>query len=95
MTLTYVVAEFSEEDSTVDVTYTNESGHTHRRSVRIPRTPEGTLDEDLWDTILAEQLEGLKRKIEVGAANFVDPNAPDDIPNADIVEDDSSAPGDG
>ena len=80
MTLNYTVADYTEEDTTVKVTYTNEVGHVHTRDLRIPKTSEGTLDEDLFNQILEDQLEGLKRKIEVGAINFIDPNAPEDTP---------------
>ena len=94
MSLNYTVADFTEEDIAARVTYTNEVGKVHIRDVRIPRTSEGTLDEDLWNQILSEQLEGLKRKIEVGAASFVDPNVLDDITSSEVVEDGPPAPGD-
>lgn len=83
MTLTYTVADFADSDTTAQVTYTNAAGGIHTRDLRIPRTSEGTLDQEVWDQILEDQLNGLKRKIEVGAIRFVDPEATEDIPNTE------------
>ena len=83
MSLTYTVADFADSDTTVQVTYTNEAGGVHTRDLRIPRTSEGTIDQELWNQILEEQFIGLKRKIEVGAIRFVDPEVTEDIPNTE------------
>ena len=71
--ITYEVANFTDEDSTVEVIYTNEKNQLHKRTLNIPRNSDGTLNEDYWEEILEGQLRGVERKYEVGAISFRDP----------------------
>ncbi len=74
--ITYSVAEYTAEDNTVEVTYTNTDGHTHTRQINIPKTSEGAVDTEYLTEIFEGQLAGVENKIRVGAITFVDPNAP-------------------
>jgi hypothetical protein len=79
----YQVAEFTDSDNTVEVTYTNDQGNVHKRTLNIPRNSDGSLNEDMWAEILEGQLRGVERKVEVNAISFVSPSEtvenPDDI----------------
>ena len=46
MISTYTVAEYSAEDTTTDITYTNATGHVHVRTISIPRDSEGEVVQD-------------------------------------------------
>ncbi len=74
--ITYSVAEYTAEDRTVEVIYTNADGHTHTRKINIPKTPEGEVDTEYLTEIFEGQLAGVENKVRVGAITFVDPNAP-------------------
>lgn len=78
MTIIYsapAAAEISAEDTTANVTYTNEAGFTHSRSINVPRTEDGSVDNEYYQEILEGQLRGVENKIRVGAVTFTDPNA--------------------
>jgi len=78
MTITYsapAAAEISAEDTTTNVTYTNEAGLTHSRSINVPRLEDGSVNEEYYQEILEGQLLGVENKIKVGAITFTDPNA--------------------
>ena len=74
MNITYTVADYAEEDKTVEVTYTNADGFTHTRVVNIPHLEDGSVDADYLQEILEGQLRGVENKVAVGAITFVDPN---------------------
>ena len=84
--ITYSVAEYTAEDRTVEVTYTNADGHIHTRQINIPKTSEGAVDWDYLTRIFEEQLAGVENKVRVGAVTFVDPNA-----SAETAEEEASA----
>lgn len=75
MSITYTVADYLESDSSVEVTFTNADGHTHKRQINIPHLEDGSVDEDYLQEILEGQLRGVENKIKVGAVSFTDPNA--------------------
>lgn len=75
MAITYTVAEYTAEDSSVEVVYTNDEGFEHKRHINLPKTPEGAIDEEYLAEILEGQLRGVENKIRVGAVTFTDPNA--------------------
>jgi len=74
MAITYTVAEYTTEDSSVEVTYTNDAGFVYKRTVNIPKNGEGSIDENYFNQILEDQLRGVENKVVVGAATFRDPN---------------------
>jgi len=71
------VAEYSAEDTTTDITYTNAAGHVHVRTVSIPRDSEGEVVQDSFCQILADQLVSVNTKLDLGVLGFSDPNAED------------------
>ena len=73
MNITYEVGDFTDDDMSVEVTYTDEAGLTHTRSVNLPRNEDGTLDQDYFDEILEGQLLGVINKLRVQAISFTDP----------------------
>jgi len=75
MSITYEVANYAAEDTSVEVTYTNAEGHTHTRTINIPRLENGSVDADYLQEILEGQLRGVENKVAVGAITFVDPTA--------------------
>ena len=74
MAITYEVAEIGPEGP-VEVTYTNEAGHTHKRQVNVPRDENGEVLQELFDEILEGQLRGVQNKLLVGAVSFTDPTS--------------------
>ena len=78
--ITFSVGEYTSEDKTVLVTYTNEVGHTHERRIVLPKTSEGEIDAERLTSRLDNQLQGLYNKVEVGAVTFIDPNADPEEP---------------
>ncbi len=56
--------------STTEVTYTNEDGNIHVRTLNIPRLEDGTIDQEYWEQILEGQLLGVENKVRVNAVNF-------------------------
>ena len=84
--ISYAVGEYESDASTAQVTYTNsDTGYTYVRSVNIPRTEEGTIDEEGFQEVLEGQLLGVLNKLAVGVITFTDPNASDEVdePDAD------------
>ena len=77
MISTYTVAEYSAEDTTTDITYTNADGHVHVRTVSIPRDSEGEVVQDSFCQILADQLVSVNTKLDLGVLGFSDPKAED------------------
>ena len=73
MAITYTVAEYTEEDRTVEVTFENSDGLVHKRTINIPHNEDGSIDEEYFNEILEGQLRGVNNKITVGAIQFVDP----------------------
>jgi hypothetical protein len=84
MTITYTVEEYLEEDKTVKVTYYNEEGFVHTRSVNIPHNSDGSIDEEYFEEILEGQLRGVENKLKVGAITFIDPTPQG--PTSDLTE---------
>jgi hypothetical protein len=72
MISTYTVAEYTTEDTSVEVTYENIDGFIHRRNVNIPHLEDGSIDEEYFNEILEGQLRGVNSKVIVGAIQFVD-----------------------
>ena len=50
--ITYTVADYTADDSSVEVTFTNADGFIHKRKVNIPKLPEGGVDSDYFQEIL-------------------------------------------
>jgi hypothetical protein len=75
MITTYTVADYLESDRHVEVTYTNDEGFVHKRTVNIPHLPDGSIDGSYFSEILEGQLRGVNNKLVVGAITFIDPNA--------------------
>jgi hypothetical protein len=75
MISTYTVAEYTTEDTSVEVTYENSEGFIHKRNINIPHLEDGSIDEEYFQEILEGQLRGVNSKIRVGAISFTDPNA--------------------
>jgi len=73
MISTYTVAEYTADDTSVEVTYENAEGFVHKRNVNIPHLEDGSIDEEYFNEILEGQLRGVNNKITVGAIQFVDP----------------------
>ena len=83
MSITYEVATYLAEDTSVEVTFTNEEGYIHKRNVNIPHLENGSVDTVYFAEILEGQLRGVENKIAVGAISFTDPNAVEEVaPNA-------------
>lgn len=78
--ITYTIDNFNETASTTEVTYTNEDGNIHVRTLNIPRLEDGTINQEYWEEILEGQLRGVENKVRVNAINFVDPDAESDDP---------------
>ena len=75
MAITYTVAEYTAEDTSVEVTYENTEGFVHKRTINIPHLEDGSIDEEYFQEILEGQLRGVNNKIVVGAIQFVDPTS--------------------
>ena len=73
MAITYTVAEYAEQDRTVEVTFENSEGLVHKRTVNIPHNEDGTIDEEYFQEILEGQLRGVENKLKVGVVTFVEP----------------------
>jgi hypothetical protein len=73
MAITYTVAEYTEEDRTVEVTFENSEGLVHKRTINIPHNEDGTIDEEYFQEILEGQLRGVENKLKVGVVTFVEP----------------------
>lgn len=71
--ITYIVPEFSDEDVSVEVTYTNASAETHTRTLFIPRNDDGSLNEAEWNNILEGQLRNVENKAQLGVITFTNP----------------------
>jgi len=74
----YEVAEYESDAQSVEVTYTDDQGYIYTRSVNIPRTDTGEVDQDHFNLILDQQLLGVNNKKAVGVAVFRDPNESSD-----------------
>ena len=75
MAISYTAAQISDGDNTVEVTYTNDAGFVHTRSVNVPRLENGSVNEEYYQEILESQLRGVENKASLGVITFVDPNA--------------------
>ena len=73
MAITYTVAEYSEEDRTVEVTFENSEGLVHKRTINIPHNEDGSIDEEYLQEILEGQLRGVENKLRVGVVTFMEP----------------------
>ena len=75
------IAEYSDTDTSVEVTFTNSDGWTISRTVNIPRNENGSVDEEQLNQIVNDQNLGLFNKVKLGVCEFVDPNAePEETP---------------
>jgi len=73
MISTYTVAEYTTEDTSVEVTYENSEELIHKRHINIPHNEDGTINEEYFQEILEGQLRGVNNKVVVGAVQFIDP----------------------
>ena len=71
--ITYTVAAFTDTDLRTDVTYTDDEGLVHIRTLNIPRNEDGTLDADQWQEILDGQERGVLNKLRLNVIEFQDP----------------------
>ena len=79
MAITYTVAEYTEEDRTVEVTFENSDGLIHKRTINIPHNEDGTIDEEYFQEILEGQLRGVENKIRIGVITFAE-STPESTP---------------
>lgn len=86
MAITYTVAEYTADDTSVEVTYQNTEGFVHKRTINIPHLEDGAVDEEYFQEILEGQLRGVENKIKVGAVSFTDPNAVEEVTPTDAAE---------
>lgn len=82
MISTYTIADYTSEDTSVEVTYENAEGFVHKRTINIPHNEDGSINEDYFQEILEGQLRGVNNKIVVGVIQFVDPASELDITTA-------------
>ena len=75
MSITYTVGDFTDSDSKAEVTFTDEQGFEHKRTINLPRLEDGSLDQEHYDRILEGQLRGVINKLKLGVISFRDPNA--------------------
>ena len=73
MVITYTVAEYAEEDRTVEVTFENSDGLIHKRTINIPHNEDGTIDEEYLKEILEGQLRGVEYNLRIGTITFIEP----------------------
>jgi hypothetical protein len=76
MAITYTLAEYTEQDRTVEVTFENSDGLVHKRTINIPHNEDGTIDEEYFQEILVGQLRGVENKLRVGAVTFTESTLP-------------------
>ena len=74
MAITYTVADYTADDSSVEVTYTNDTSLVYKRFVNIPKNSEGAIDQEYFNKVLEDQLRGVENKLTVGAIVFQDPS---------------------
>jgi len=74
MITTYIVDEFEPTDKNVKITFTNEEGFIHERTINIPHLEDGSVDEDYFEEIIQGQLRGVENKQRIGIIEFTDPN---------------------
>lgn len=86
MISTYTIAEYSTEDTSVEVSYENSEGLVHKRTVNIPHLEDGSIDEEYFGKILSDQLRGVNNKLGTGSINFVDPTAESDSVNENLPD---------
>jgi hypothetical protein len=73
MIITYTVAEYTTEDTSVEITFENENGFIHKRHINIPHNEDGSVDEDYFQEILEGQMRGVENKIKLGIITFNNP----------------------
>ena len=74
MIITYTVAEYQQDDKTVEVTYINEENFEYKRTINIPHNEDGTIDEEYFEEILEGQLSGVVNKFKIGVIEFKNPD---------------------
>lgn len=72
---TYTVADYTADDTSVEVTFANADGFVHKRQVNIPKLSEGGIDSDSFQQILEDQLRGVNYNASIGVITFVAPTA--------------------
>lgn len=71
--ITYEVSEYQEQDRQVEVTFIRTSdNYTYKRSVNIPHSEDGSVDETYFEEILKGQLSGVINKYKMGLIEFRD-----------------------
>lgn len=75
MITTYVVGEYGPSDKTTKITFTNDEGLVHERTINIPRLHDGSVDEDYLQEIIDGQYRGAENKERIGVITFVDPES--------------------
>ena len=89
MISTYTVSEYSNSDSTVEISYVNEDGHLHDRVIALPKDDDGNVQEEVLSDILKDLLKSVKNRESMGLLGFRDPNAVDTL--AEDLPDESAA----
>jgi hypothetical protein len=72
--ITFTIADYSEQDTQVEVTYFNEENFVHKRFVNIPHLSDGTIDNDYFNEILEGQRLNVINKERIGLISFKDPD---------------------
>jgi len=72
--ITFTIADYSEQDTQVEVTYFNEENFVHKRFVNIPHLSDGTIDNDYFNEILEGQRLNVINKERIGLISFEDPD---------------------
>jgi len=74
MISTYTIAEYTSNDTSVEVTYENSEGLIHKRRINIPHLEDRSIDKKYFQEILEGQLMGVNNKIAIGVISFINPN---------------------
>lgn len=72
--ITFTIPEYSDDDTSVEITFFNEDNLINKRIINIPHNSDGTVDEDYFIEIIEGQIRGLEHKVKVGVASFKDPS---------------------
>lgn len=70
--ITFSVADYSEDDKSVEVTYFNDENFVYKRFVNIPHLEDGSINQDYFNKILDDQLKGVVNKLSCGIIQSVE-----------------------
>jgi hypothetical protein len=74
MAITYTKPEIANNETSVNVTFTNDDGFVYTRSINVPYK-DGILDEAEWNQRLEDHLRSVIHKSGLRVITFTDPNA--------------------